>query len=176
MFNPRYTIPVWRGTRSSEYFIPNRVAPRIVDVPAYFSMAGYRYRHKGDFGADEEPEDVSATAQAPSALTALLPSVLEAVASGGDPRVQVELYEAKIKNMKAMKRKLPFLAWFYENEIRKLKAKKRAAEEKLVLKKESEASTRTWRNIGRAAAGVGIIAGIGVATLLFASASRVARK
>lgn len=172
MFIPGQSWPTWQGNKGPFPFLPYHVVPHNIDVPFYSSSAGARRR---GYGADEAL-DTSQTTQTTQLLTTLLPSALESLTSGVDPRVQVKLYEAKIKNMRQMKRTIPALAWFYDNQIRKLEAKRDAAKSRLALKEESESSWRVWRGLGQAGAGVGLVVGVGVAALLLSAAVKNARR
>jgi hypothetical protein len=118
-----------------------------------------------------------------SQFQSYLPAVAQAASAyteSNDPRVQVKVYEQKIKNYQKMKTTPPYnlvpgVLW-YDNEIAKLKAKLAAAKEKLTLSQEGEKSARQWRSLGQTAVGVSIVAGIAIVTLLAVTAARVARR
>jgi hypothetical protein len=92
-----------------------------------------------------------------------------------DARTTASVLRAKIKNYEQMKKKLPFLAWWYDNEIRKMKAELKAVKEQAREERESAQATRTWRNIGYAAALVGIVAGLSFVAFTTAATVRLAR-
>ena len=111
-----------------------------------------------------------------------LPSAAEAAAiysEHPDPRVQLGVVEAKIRNYEQMKRTPPYnvvpgVLW-YDNEIRKLRARALALREKVALVREGEGATRTWRTLGQTGAGVAIIAGTAVAMFFAVSTLSVAK-
>lgn len=74
-----------------------------------------------------------------------------------DPEERRAVIQAKIKNYQGMKRKFPLLATFYDNEIRKLRAKLKATEGQVAKKKRGEQSTQTFRYIGWAAGGLFVV-------------------
>jgi hypothetical protein len=74
-----------------------------------------------------------------------------------DPEERRGVIEAKIKNYKGMKRKFPLLATFYDNEIRKLRAKLKATQGQIAKKKRGEQSTQTFRYLGWAAGGLLVV-------------------
>lgn len=98
----------------------------------------------------------------------LIQQVLPILSSGlpsFDPIQRSGVYAAQIKNFQIMRKKFPALALFYDNEIRKLKAKKAAADAEIKIKNEGSEATRNWRLLGQAGVVVGI--GIGLMTILY---------
>lgn len=98
----------------------------------------------------------------------LLQQFLPVLSSGlpsFDPIQRSAVFAAQIKNFQKMKAKFPALALFYDNEIRKLKAKKMAADKEITLKNEGSDATRNWRLLGQAGVVVGI--GIGLTTIYY---------
>jgi hypothetical protein len=74
-----------------------------------------------------------------------------------DPVERKAVLEARIANYRKMKRKVPLLATFYDNEIRKLQAKLDATAGQIAKKKAGEQSTQTFRYLGWAAGGLFVI-------------------
>lgn len=101
--------------------------------------------------------------------------IVKELLTPSDARQQAAVLEAKIKNYKAMREKIPALRWFYDNEITKMRAKlvemKKAAGEKA----EEQKAVTQWRTLGQTAVGVGIVAGVGLVVLIMAGAVRLAR-
>lgn len=107
------------------------------------------------YGADpaaSSSPDLLALAQqyAPIAQSLVLPT--DAVERAG-------VIEARIANYRRMRVKLPLLATFYNNEIRKLEAQLAASKRATSLQIEQEGSRRIFRYLGWGAAGVGILVG-----------------
>lgn len=104
-----------------------------------------------------------------AAAATALPVALQAVTSIIGPKDAYEdagVIEAKIKNYKAMKARLPALAWWYDNEIAKLQAKLTAAKRRAALQAEGEQATREWRSLGYALAAGGVLVLVGGAVAL----------
>ena len=105
----------------------------------------------------------------PSAAASALPIALQAAQAILGPQDAFEdaaVIEARIKNYQTMKRKLPALAWWYDNEINKLKAKLDAAKRRAQLQAEGEQATREWRTLGYALAAGGVLVLVGGAVAL----------
>lgn len=107
-----------------------------------------------------------AEGSAPSATTAddylrvakeATPLVKSLITDDTTATEDVEVLRAKIRNYKGMKRKLPWLAWWYDNEIRKMEAKLRAA-------KVARADERSWFIMGQTVTATGVF--VGGATIL----------
>lgn len=129
--------------------------------PTYFNGylgAASNSTASADNAATSIPADTTALVQQ------FLP-VLTDTLPGLDPHQRVGVYEAKIRNYEVMKKKLPFAATFYDNEIRKLKAKLAAARKEAALKDEGVAATRQWRGLGQGTLLVG--AGVGLALIYY---------
>lgn len=98
-----------------------------------------------------------------------LPAILktaQGVLVSDDAYESVELIQAKISNLKQMKLKIPALAWFYDNEIAKLKARLTAARRNVGIQMEGESATREWRFIGYAVGAAAVLMGISAAARL----------
>ena len=65
-----------------------------------------------------------------------------------DPRERKAVLEAKIANYEGMKRKFPIAALFYDNELRKMRAKLAATEHQIAKARAGERSTQTFRYLG----------------------------
>lgn len=116
------------------------------------------------FGAtDAEKGNKSAPVQ--DALPAILKTA-QGVLASDDAYESVELIQAKIANLKKMKLRVPALAWFYDNEIAKLKARLTAAQRNVGLQMEGESATREWRFIGYAVGAAAVLVGISAAARL----------
>lgn len=74
-----------------------------------------------------------------------------------DPEERAKVLRAKIKNYQGMKRKIPLMATFYDNEIRKLRAKLDATKSQIAKKKKGEQSTQVFRYLGWAAGGLTVL-------------------
>ena len=83
-----------------------------------------------------------------------------------DPFERKAVLQAKIINYEGMKRRFPIAAVFYDNEIRKMKAKLAATDRQIAKAKAGERSTQTYRYIGWT---VGALAGV----LLLATSYRM---
>lgn len=123
------------------------------------------------FGAADTPAAAAAPPGPPAGapVADALPVALQAASAMLGPKDAFEdvgVLEAKIKNFQQMKRKLPALAWWYENEIRKLKAKLDAAKRRTALQAEGEQATREWRTLGYALAAGGVLVLVGGAVAL----------
>lgn len=95
-----------------------------------------------------------------AAAASALPIALQAASALLGPQDAYEdagVLEAKIKNYQQMKRKFPLLAGWYDNEIRKMKAKLEAAKRRTSLQAEGEQATREWRSLGYALAAGGVL-------------------
>lgn len=110
-------------------------------------MRGYYHGEEG------QQTDLLAIAQqaAPVISALVLPS---------DPIERKAVLEAKIQNMKGMKAKFPFMSSYYDNEIRKLKAKLAATTRATGLQVEQEQSRRVFRYLGWAGIGVAVLFGL----------------
>jgi hypothetical protein len=95
-------------------------------------------------------------------------------AQSSDPRVALAQVEAQIANMKPKANTPGLLQGFYRSELRKLQAKAKALRENLALTTEGEAATRDWRALGQTGAGIGIVAGVALISLLLAATYKVA--
>lgn len=141
--------------------------PVIVPVSTWSHIANYH-------GVETPP----AAAGFPTTLQAYLPGVAQAAAAyeaASDPRAQVELLKARIRNMQGMKEKMPIAAIFYDNEIAKLRAKLRAAQANVNTAVEKDQATRDWRKLGYTFSGIGILIGAAVLGLVLISGARLAR-
>lgn len=130
------------------------------------------------FGADAVTPGAAAAPPIFDQIKGMLAPAAQAYATyeqSSDPRQQVELYKAKIGNMRTMKAKFPALAFFYANEITKLQAKLRAAQAQVGVAAEKDQATRDWRKLGYTASGVGIVIGLGFLGLLLVGGARIAR-
>ena len=116
------------------------------------------YGSYGSYGADEEKSLFSESDIAQ--LTAAAPVISELISGSMDATQQKEVLQAKLKNLRRMKKKFPLLTMFYDNQIEKVKAKLEAAKQRLELQKESQESTRTWRGLGQTGVGVAVVLGI----------------
>lgn len=76
-----------------------------------------------------------------------------------------EEIDAKIANLTAMKQKIPALALYYDNQIRKLRARRTALAR-------SEQHTGQWRSLGQTAVGVGIAFGGALTVFVISEAFR----
>lgn len=86
--------------------------------------------------------------------------------SSMDPITQREVFKAKLKNLKKMKKAAPaFLALFLDSRIRVLEAKLKASEYHVAEYEESQRNWRTWRTITQVGGLVAV--GIGVSTILY---------
>lgn len=65
-----------------------------------------------------------------------------------DPFERKAVLEAKIANYEGMKRRFPIAALFYDNELRKMRAKLAATDRQIAKAKAGERSTQTYRVIG----------------------------
>lgn len=93
-----------------------------------------------------------------------------------DPNTSVEVFEAKIANLKRQRRNAPvFLRGYLTNRINILEAKHRGASHQRQLQLEEERSTRTWRVLGYSLTGTGIAVGLGLLGLLVVSSKSVHR-
>ena len=105
------------------------------------------------YGAEQSSAD--ALLQTVQDYAPLVQSVADA---SMDANRQKELLDAKIENTKRLIRTLPVGQELLKMRLRKLQARKRAAERKLSKQQESESSTRTYRALTQ----VGIVVGLGV--------------
>ncbi len=115
-------------------------------------------RGKGG-GGEQAPEDLVAQ---------YLPTVKTVVDELTDASRQSEVLAAQIANTRELMRKMPWAAGALRLRLRKLQARKRAADRRLTIQREGESSVRTWRTLGQ----VALLAGIGLMT---AAAVRVVR-
>ena len=97
-------------------------------------------------GLGADPASPATTPPIAEALPAILSTVQSLTTK--DAREEVGVLEARIKNYQDMKRRFPNLAFFYENEIRKLYARLDAARARAQLQAEGEQATRDWRWFG----------------------------
>jgi len=65
-----------------------------------------------------------------------------------DPVERKAVLEARIANYRKMKRKVPLLATFYDNEIAKMQARLSATTGQIEKSKRGDVSTQTYRYIG----------------------------
>ena len=112
------------------------------------------------FGAAAAPPQTPAEGSDHMATAAKAMPLLQALVSGGDATENVEVLTAKIANMKVMKRKIPALAFFYENEIRKLEGRLKVARIAQSRQTEGVEATRSWRTLGQAGIAVGVLVGV----------------
>lgn len=105
------------------------------------------------------PPEAGAQTDFLSKATSAAP-LIQALFKSGDATENVEVLRAKIKNAESMKRKIPALAFFYDNEIRKFRGKLKAALSAQKLQSEGVASTRSWRVLGQTGVVVGLLVGI----------------
>lgn len=96
------------------------------------------------------------------------PLVQSAVEQVTDASRQVEVLTAQIRNTRQLMRRQPWASNLLRMRLRKLQARKRAAERRLLKQQEGESSTRTYRALGQ----VGIVAGIGLVLALTVRALR----
>lgn len=149
----------------------------VVIVPSPYIVAWGASENVATAATNRAPEPFETQFQA------YLPTAVQTVAAltdGLDPRTQVNVLEAKIRNYEQMKRTPPYnvvpgVLW-YDNEIAKMKAKLVAARQKLALTREGEQATREWRGLGQTALGVGVVAGVALIMLTLAGTARVARR
>ena len=73
-----------------------------------------------------------------------------------DPVERKAVLEAKIANYEGMKRRFPIAAVFYDNEIRKMKAKLAATDHQIAKARAGERSTQTFRYLGWTAGALAI--------------------
>jgi hypothetical protein len=107
--------------------------------------------------------------EAPEDLVAqYLPTVKTIVDELTDASRQSEVLAAQIANTRELIRRMPWAAGALRLRLRKLQARKRAADRRLAIQREGESSVRTWRALGQ----VALLAGIGLMT---AAAVRVVR-
>lgn len=117
--------------------------------------------YNGMYGATEAEEaEALQTSNLPPELVTIAQVV--GVAAGARANTPEEL-SAKIQNLQAMKQKLPFMALYYDNQIRKLKARRSAL-------MRSERSSAQWRGLGQTAVGVGILFGVSLTALALSRA------
>ena len=104
-------------------------------------------------------------------ITDALPAILQTVQSftSRDAFESVEVLQAKIKNYQDMKRRVPAMAWFYDNEIRKMQAKLVAAQRAAKIQAEGEQATRDWRTVGYLIGGGAVVVAIAGAVRLIRS-------
>lgn len=93
-----------------------------------------------------------------------LPLAQQVIEQGTDASRQVEVLEAQIQNTRILISRTPIGKEILRARLRKLQARKRAAERRLLKMREGESSTRTWRTLGQVGALVGI--GVGVAIIV----------
>lgn len=77
--------------------------------------------------------------------------LVKSLLGSGDPREEKRVLEAKLANARAMKKKFPLAAFYYDGQIRKLKAKIAAADEAIARVQKKERTGMTFRYIGLAA-------------------------
>tara|TARA_Y100000310_G_C20222456_1_gene596362 strand:- start:5 stop:430 length:426 start_codon:yes stop_codon:yes gene_type:complete len=93
-------------------------------------------------------------------LTAAAPAISELISGSMDATQRKEVLQARLKNLRRMKRKFPLLTLYYENQIERTKAKLSAAKKREQLQVEAQESTRTWRGLGQTGVGVAVVLGI----------------
>ena len=174
---PARTAPV-RGTFAVSY-APNGVLRRptsFVQRPAHppHRFAIYPAPYSLAWGGDAEESATTATTYLP-----VITQAAGALFDTGDPRLMAATLTARIRNYERMRRIPPYnvvpgTVW-YDNEIRRMRAKLAAVQQNLALAQEGESATRQWRGLGQVGLGVGIVAGIALTALLAAGAARVAR-
>lgn len=118
---------------------------------------------------------------APSAIDtirAYIPLVGETIAAasiGGDVRVQIATLQAKIQNLEGMKKTVPAMSFFYENEIVKKKAQLAAMQGSLTRQQETETAASGIKTLGTVAVGLAVVGAAGLAAFLVALAIRTAK-
>lgn len=135
------------------------------------------YRHFGDADpapvapvAPGAPLPPASSGQDPLELVEKYAPLAQGLAEQAlDASRQVEVLTAQIKNTKELIRRFPGFSGMLRLRLRKLQARKRAAERRLIKQQEGESSTRTYRTLGQ----VGAVAGI---VLVVAVALRVVRR
>lgn len=117
-------------------------------------------------GAPETPAQISVS----EAAKALLPVAKEILDTSATE--DVEVLKAKIRNHRRMRDMMPPgpARVIYQNEIDKLKAKLRAAEQAKRVELESQQATREWRVLGYTLTGTGVFVGIAGALALLSIA------
>jgi hypothetical protein len=105
--------------------------------------------------------------------TQYVPLVKQLLGSG-DPREEKRVLEAKLANARAMRRKFPLLAIYYDGEIRKLRAKIAAADEAIsrVQKKEKAGMTLRYLAVAGGVVLVGVLATLAYRNLRAAKAAK----
>ena len=103
------------------------------------------------YGAPAEQNYVALAQQYLPAVTGLL--------LPNDPFERRNVLKAKIENYEGMKRRFPLAAVFYDNELRKLRAKLKSTERQIAKAEKGEESTQVYRTIGWVAgiAAVGVL-------------------
>lgn len=101
-------------------------------------------------------------------ITEYLPLVKTIVEEVSDASRQVEVLDAQIKNTRDLIRRMPWAAGALRLRLRKLQARKRAADRRLAIQREGESSLRTWRALGQ----VAVVASIGLVLALTVRAVR----
>lgn len=134
------------------------------------------------FGAGDTTETPSAAAASTDyydLFNKLAPGISEFVVPK-DAREEAAVLQAKIKNYEKMKTTPPFSAipgtWWYENEIRKMRARLRVLRVKASETQEAADAGRTWRNMGQAALGVGIATGVMLILMMGVKTVKIARE
>lgn len=92
-------------------------------------------------------------------------SIGQSIAAPRDANMTAEVLQAKIENYRAMARKVPALAWWYDNEINKMQGKLRAAGVAQQEQREGAAATRTWRSLGQTGLALGLVTGVVIIVL-----------
>ena len=146
-------------------------------VPSRYSAPAFGYGATDNSAAGTDNRADGSTPSGFTLSSETLTSIVSGAASGvtdslADPRTTVAVLKAKIANYETMKAKIPAMAWWYDNEIAKMRAKLRAAKAKLALLEEGEDATRSWRFLGQ----TGTVVGIGVGLAAFIALLSFSRK
>jgi hypothetical protein len=97
---------------------------------------------------------VGTSSEDKQAATAIMVAQIIGAAASGAVSTPEEI-QARIENLQGMKKRIPALSAYYDNQINKLRARQRA----LV---QSQQKTDTWRGLGQAGLVVGILVGVGL--------------
>jgi hypothetical protein len=100
--------------------------------------------HPSTFGAAETPAPAAAI---PEEYAQYL-SLAKGLILPSDPVERKAVLEARIANYRRMKKQVPLLATFYDNEIAKMKARLGATTSQIAKAQRSDTSTQTYRYIG----------------------------
>lgn len=119
------------------------------------------------------PLNIASLVSDPKAAQTWLPVIGETLNRllADDPRADYYTYQAKVKNLEQTIRMLPsFMRYPFEQRLRIVRARLKAAKEERALQIEGERATRTWRWVGWGASGTGIVVGLSAAALFLAMA------